>query len=157
MSLRRSLIHWRRAVWRRAVWQRRGPAEGGSGAGRSRRGRFGRGVPVFRHPGVFSKAPPVFLLQARTQIFARISRRQDTHASDSTSTHHSQICSKTRVFVRTGTLCHHKNGSRWACRSRRVLADAAFGGRDGVAQHWATTWCGSWCVCLLSMPFVQWV
>ena len=92
-----------------------------------------------------------------------------THASGSTSKYHSKICSKTQVFVITFAtrmgLCAkdlfaiekmatagmgkkvattlgllHSTTKRWL--------QTALGGRNGVAQHWATTWCGGWCVSL---------
>ena len=38
-----------------------------------------------------------------------------------------------------------------AVDNEAVVAEAALGGRDGVAQHWATTWPGGWFVsCFLA-------
>ena len=102
----------------------------------------------------------------KQQIFARFTSTR--HARDITSMYHSQICSKTPVFVIifAGTLCHRKNGSRWhgqqedrdhaglaAVDDEAVVAEAPLGGRDGVAQRWATTWQGGWCVCRVFRVF----
>ena len=35
-----------------------------------------------------------------------------------------------------------------------VLAEAPHGGRDGVAQRWATTWCGTR-VCVSCLPCIS--
>ena len=61
--------------------------------------------------------------------------------------------------VRTGTLCHRKNGNRWhgqqedrdhagpaALNGEAVVAEAPLGGRDVVAQRRATTRRGGSCV-----------
>ena len=68
--------------------------------------------------------------------------------------------------VRTGTLCHRKNGNRWDGQqedrdhgghaevdTEAVVAEAALGGRDGVAQRWATMWCSGSCVSCL--PYIS--
>ena len=62
-------------------------------------------------------------------------------------------------LLRTGTVRHREDGSRWhgqqedrdhagpaAVDDEAVVAGAPLGGRDGVAQRWATVWCGSWFV-----------
>ena len=86
-----------------------------------------------------------------------MSHRQDTCAGDSTSMYHSQICTKTQVFVSVFAarmvlaaqeLFAMKNGDRWhgqqedcdhagfaAVDDEAVAAEASLGGRDGVAQR----------------------
>ena len=82
-------------------------------------------------------------LVTKTGGSCTFAHRQDTHASDSASTHFH----KESGLVRTGTLRHRKNGN--LCHGQQedrdhaelaavdngaVVAEAPLGGRDGVAQ-----------------------